>query len=422
VITVVAAGALAEALAFGVWVAGRRTASAGLVAKTGGLLFFWFNRVPLVFETRTSPAIGARTSGLVSIAFAPLLGTILVWWLLFVGGRALARDGGDGSLAGAARGALVGVPYAALCLIGSLLVRVRGLPIAAVSSRLPAVSSVRPSLLGALLWPLLFGLVFGAIGGISWPRDPGTPSGAAVRAAVAGGVTMLVAALVLSFAGMLVLAAAKPSTTREYFRGAFDRGPVRGAALLGLQAVVSPNMSAWVLAPAMGACDAVTSSVTAGRGCFLAYWRFPTGRGALGAVGIGGFGSPSGGRAGGRAPPAYLLFVLVPLTSVLVGGARAARWRSGPRTDGAKPTGLGSLATRGAAAGLVFGALAALLFATAEITARVHGSVGAAGGVVGGSIGVTVGPRLGPSVLLALAWGVLGGAIGAAMFRPRERS
>jgi len=415
-------GVFAEAVVFGVWSVGARTSSPSLVARTGGLLFFWFNRVALTFELRRGTAPGSRVAGSVAVVFAPLLGTIIVWSLLFLGGRAVARRAPGGPRSAALHGAKLALPYAALCFLASFLTTVRG---AAGPSSVQLISSVGPSHGDALVWPLLFGVVFGGIGGLlSHPRTRGGDA-ALERAAAAGGVGMLVTSLVAAFAGLLLLAAAKPSTTRAYFHTAFDRGAARGAALLGVQALVTPNMATWVMAPAMGGCDAVTVSVTSGRGCFLSYWRFPRGRGALGTLGVGGLGGtgPSGAVGERRAPAAYFLFLLIPLIASLAGGARAARWPTRRRSAPDSPESVaraGSAAVRGACAGVVFAALAAVLFASAGLSARLHGSVAAAGGIIGGrAITATVGPRFGLGVALAAAWGVAGGAAGGVLFRRR---
>ena len=391
------------------------------MARTGGLLFFWFNRVALTFELRGGTAVGSRLSGSVAVAFAPLLGTLLVWALLALGGRAIARDVAGGARSDAVHGAKVALPFAVICLIASFVTTVRGL--AGPSHQL--ISTVRPSHWDAFAWPLLFGVVFGGIGGLL--RRPETLGGVAprARAAVAGGVAMLVTSMIAAFAGLLILGAARPSTTRAYFHGVLDRGAARGAALLGVQALVTPNMAAWVVAPAMGGCDAVTVSVTSGRGCFLSYWRFPTGRGALGALGVAGLGGsgPSGTAGERRAPAPYFIFLLVPLVASLAGGARASRRPGAPSPSDAEGTAVtvGAAAARGALAGIVFAALAAVLFASAGLSARLHGDVAAEGGIIGGrAVAAMVGPRLWLGVALAAAWGVAGGAAGAVLFRRRR--
>src|SRR5207247_1634237 len=53
-----------------------------------------------------------------------------------------------------------------------------------------------------------------------------------VRAAVAGGWWMLALGLLLSFAGLLVLAAVKPDATHAYFKSSFNGGADNGAATI----------------------------------------------------------------------------------------------------------------------------------------------------------------------------------------------
>jgi hypothetical protein len=420
-------GLLAEAVAFGLWAIGRRTASVGVVARTGGLVFYWIHRVGLVFDVGSSAPAG-RSATTVTVAFAPLLGTAVACSLLYLGGRAVGRSVGLGRTIDALQGLKVAVPYAALCWVGAFGARVSAVPLPAAA--LPVrIASVRPAMLAALLWPLLLAAVFAGAGALlSRPRRDRAPgadderaedgmSVPAARAVTAGALAMLLVSLVLAFAGLLILAAAKPSTTRAYFRGAFDRGTTRGVALLGLQAMVAPNIAAWVLAPSMGGCDAVTVSPSPGRGCFLSFSRFPTGRGALGAVGLGGLGAgaATGATAPGErgVPAGYYLFVLAPVLAVLAGGHRTVR-------DG--PPSRGRAAFLGAAAGVAFAALSALLYAAAQIVATLKGTAGASNGTLPGSFSAVIGPRVWMGALLGLAWGAIGGAAGAVLLRPHDRA
>ena len=62
--------------------------------------------------------------------------------------------------------------------------------------------------------------------------------------------------IVLSFVGLLVVAAARPEATRGYLDATAGRG-YRGADGLVHTALATPNLATWVLVPAMGGCDGV---------------------------------------------------------------------------------------------------------------------------------------------------------------------
>ncbi|HYT29688.1 MAG TPA: hypothetical protein VEN82_02850, partial [Actinomycetota bacterium] len=258
----------AEAAAFGFDAAGRSGSAAPNVARAGGLLFYAFHHVELVFGTGAGRAIGSvgfsGTSFTVEVAL--MLGTAVVAVALVLAGRAVAgraaevagERGSISPFAGGLHGTKVALPYALACLVGTAAVRypVRltggsGAPVV-----LSGAATVHPSVVQAALWPLALGVVFGFLGGFRSGGRAGTPPSEReswMRGAVAGGVTMATLGLVLSFAGLLVLAAAKPDATRAYLDFAFRGGTPRGLAVLGLTALVVPNLAAWVLFPAMGA-------------------------------------------------------------------------------------------------------------------------------------------------------------------------
>jgi hypothetical protein len=350
-----------------------------------------------------------------------MLGTAVAALALTRAGRAVADRAGRVAAAGAVgagsrvtsfarglHGMKVAFPYALVCLAGTLAVRypVRvpgGLGAPVVLSR---AATVHPSPTQAALWPLALGLVFGFLGGFRSGERAGAASGRAesfTRGALAGGVTMAALGLVFSFAGLLVLAAAKPDATRAYLDFAFRGGTSRGLAVLGLTALVVPNLAAWVLFPSMGAC--VRTAISSGgvapfgiggvaKACAISYSRLPRG-------GLGFLASHAPAHPGFSATPsAYLLFLMAPALAVLAGGVVAAR-RSGA-------AGRSRAAISGALAGVVFAVLAVLLVLLAGVALSI--GVRTAGRGLALSYVAGPDPVLGP--LVALAWGVAGGALG----------
>src|SRR5438046_3119272 len=77
---------------------------------------------------------------------------------------------------------------------------------------------VAPSVCAAVLWARLRAAVCGLAGPLAARPRPG-----AVSAVAKGAWTMLLAGLALASAGLLVLAAVRPSATRACFEGAFRR-------------------------------------------------------------------------------------------------------------------------------------------------------------------------------------------------------
>lgn len=394
-VALVVTGALAEVVAFGVWLASGRVFSPALVAKLGALVFFWFHHVGLEFHPARGPFGGVSAGrGSITLGLALMLGTAVAAWLLHRAGRAVARAANVTGPALAPLGLAVAIPYTVLSVAGSFLARPTVAP----------VDTIRPSPAQAALWPLALSAVFACLGALAEARrGVGT-----TRAVADGAKAMAMAGLALSFAGLLVLAAVQPGATRRYVGGAFVRGPVRGAAVLGVTALVVPNVSAWVLGASTGDCIALQTSST-GAGCFLSYGRIPAGTGPLRAVGIGpGVAPPVGER---RPPGAYWLFLLVPALATTWGGAVAGR-----RAD---PAAVGRAVAAGAGSGLLFAAFATLAFALSSVNVAVAGRVGIAGSAGGGSLTASLGPRLGVGAALAAAWGVGGGVIGALLVEAR---
>jgi hypothetical protein len=371
-------------------------------ARIGGAIFYGFHRVGLVFETPRSVAGELGRSGFpfpLSARFTAALGlmggTALALALLYRAGRAVASEVGGSAWARGLHGAKVGVPYAMVCLAAAWGVRF-SVPIGNVSLK------IHPSYVAAALWPLGLGILAGFLGGFrsadgasrtpsrdtAWPRRAG--------AAVAGGWWMLGLGLVLSFVGLLVLAAVKPDATHDYFKAAFNGGADRGAATIAANLLVLPNMSAWVLFPSMGSCLGISGGSFGLQGsyCFLSYTQFPTAKAAGGLIGGGGFGALP------NPPVGYYAFVLAPLIAVVVGGMVAVRRVSAESR--------GEAVAIGALAGVAFGLMAMLALVLSIVSVRVGGQVSG----LSQAVTVRLGPQMASSVLLAFVWGVLGGTVG----------
>ncbi len=430
---------LSEAIAFGFAVAGGSPGSPASIAQVGPLLFYAFHHVPLVFDAALRRPSAQPVSLTLTVATAPMLGTLALGAALFVAGRLGARRAGPrvGSLlAAGAEGTKVAVPYAVLCGIGGLVARITLTPPGSSGTLLAGSFSVGPAVWLAFVWPAVVAAIAGFLGGVAaWRSDAApahrtggfdAPAGASsdgapasgrerwARVAIIGGSAMAGLALTLSFAGLLVLAAIDTGSTRGYFDATFGRGPARGVAAVGLTALEVPNMAAWVLYPAMGSCvDLATTSriapgsLTARSGgaatCVLSYRALPA-RALFADPGAIDRLITTGSAAGPGAPAGYLLFLLAPGIAVLAGGWGAAR-RSGA-------VGPARSAAAGALAGVVFAAWSIPIVVLARSAAAIAGA-GSAGG--GGSVGYSIGPAVLLSVGVAAAWGVIGGSAGGAL-------
>jgi hypothetical protein len=373
-------------------------------ARIGGVIFYAFHRVGLVFEVPRSVSgelgqsgLGLPLSARFTASIAIMGGTILAMALLYLAGRAVAdRAGGDAWTRGV-HGAKVGVPYAIVCLVVAWAVRF-SFPLGGGSL------AIHPSYAAAGLWPLGLGVVFGFVGGIRsggdarWTAPAWTDAAMVgrVRAAVAGGWSMIALGLILSFVGLLVLAAVKPDATRDYFTGAFRGGADAGTATIAANVLVVPNMAAWVLFPSMGSCVGASGGSFGLQGsfCVLSYTQFPKAGAVGGFIGGGGIGALP------NPPPGYYAFVLVPLVAVLAGGMVAAR-RASAETRG-------EAVAVGVLAGVTFALMAILVLVLSIVSVRVGGQVGG----VSQAVTIRLGPELAKSVLLAFAWGIVGGGIG----------
>jgi hypothetical protein len=397
----VAAGALGVLVALLENALGGLSLGAATVLRAGGLYFFGFNHVR-IDVTVAAPDVDGPLFGL---SVALLTGTAVAVGLLFVGGRSAGRRAGGGAVARAAWGSLCAIPYAALSLLVSFAVGIgfalpRGFEGGAVTV---AVSHVQ-----AFLWPLAIGAIAGAVGGL-WSLREERDAPSLLDAAVRGGWLMLAWGMGLAFVGLLVLAAAKPGSTRAYL----DRTAGGGASGVGLMlhhALALPNQSMGVLLPAMGGCDHLTGVGEPSE--VLCYGRFPVGGdpGAalleLTGVAPSALDSPLDAIEFEPAPRGFLLFLLVPVGATLIGGLAAG--------SGQPSTWMG--VAGGALSGLVF----ALLVVVASVLAGISLHVG-----VQAPTTATLGPDPAGGGAAALAWGVGGGVVGGLLSRlrsDRERS
>jgi hypothetical protein len=370
--------------------------SGGSVARYGGVLFYAFLHVGFHFESASVLQGGApfniAPSGVV--AFAAMSGTALAVWMLSLGGRAVAGEVGGSTLVRGLHGLKVALPYAALTVAGSFLLRFQP----EGSDQAPII---HPSYVSALIWPLALAASAGFVGGIRSADPEGwvrlVPSredlGRRLYGALAGGLRMIAYGLLFSFAGLLVMAVLKPHSTAVYF-SVFDRGVSAGVLAIVATLLVLPNMAAWVLFPAMGSCVGLNGPLSI---CVLSYMHFPGDTGAT----IAGASNPASLNLNlPSAPVGYYLFLLVPLVAVVLGGAAAARrGRATSRND---------VAVLGALAGVVFALLSLFTIVLASISVKLGGNLLA----FGASGSFRIGPDLTSGVLLALVWGVAGGALG----------
>ncbi|MFL5736284.1 MAG: zinc ribbon domain-containing protein, partial [Actinomycetota bacterium] len=315
--------ALGQAIAFGAYAAAGRSIVVTTVARIGGVYFELFHRVGIEFRASNlsgssiAGAAGAVGGLSLTISVGLLLATLLAIVLLFRAGRAVADAAGGPMLARVVHGMKPSIVYGVLAFAFSFLIHFH----IAVPSN-PVFSgeiNVEPSHLAAFLYPFLIALVAGAAGGLrSAGLAGGTsePWGRRTLGVWGGGVRMLALGLVLSFVGLLVLAALDPTTTADYFRGAFNGGAARGTVLVGHHVLLSPNQSMWVLVPSMG--GSLNLSIAGSNVELLSYSHFPEHLSLTGGP-TSGFGTPIPSVQGGTAPIGYFLFLLVPLLSVLIG-------------------------------------------------------------------------------------------------------
>jgi len=410
---------LAEVVAWLGALAGASSASVATRLRAGGVLFLWFHDVGLSVSAPTGGFSGPGAAILQSVGATLwvtfLLGTLLVLWLLAMGGRRVAREAGGPGWLGALHGTKVALPYALACLVVALFERFSlTLPGGALGLRTASVP-VAAALPAAFFIPLGLAAAGGFVGGLFENRDEDGDATRVVRGAVGGARAMLGFALGLSVLGLLILALVHPDLTRRYTDAMFGSGVNRGVALLGINLLWLPNMTAWFLVPAMGSC--VTANLSYGGGiytsCIVSYGHVATPAALRGVETLGPFATNPAQSP--PAPAGDLAFLAVPLVAVLLGGWLAAR-RTSPATRA-------GAAGAGALAGVVFAAAVAVTSALASVVLQVHGVPGVGGG--GRPLGTAtlwVGPAVGAGALFALAWGVVGGALGGLLAGPRRVS
>ena len=386
--------ALGQAVAFAVTLAQATGVSAGTAAKLGWLYFGWFHHAAVT--TRLTSVEGGEAGLTADVGLAMMLGTFLAIAILYRGGRAVADRAGGGAVARVLHGMKVAPAYAIPAFVVSGLVSI-DIPIP--RNGLVEGSLQMPS--SGLSWfvlPLLLAAAAGAAGGLRSGRYEllsHDPWGRRAAGVIAGGLRMFVLGLVLSFVGLLVLAAIRPGATRTYFETV--SGPPTDQTTMNIahHVLLLPNQSLWVLVPAMGGCDGLSGGGVSAT--FLCYSKVPT------TVSV----SPEGLTSGtpvvqadfAKAPSGYFLFLLVPALSVVLGGRYAARKRARLKWEAVGV---------GAASGVVFAVLVALGSWLASVSAGLTSS--AAG--IPANASVLIGPAVGAAGLLALLWGVVGGGLG----------
>lgn len=206
---------------------------------------------------------------------------------------------------------------------------------------------------------------------------------------------MFVLGLALSLVGVLVLAAIRPGATKTYLETVSGPPTDQAAVVVANQLLLLPNQSMWVLVPAMGGCDGLSGGGVSAT--FLCYSKVPT-RVSVNAEDLTS-GTPVFRAGFTKATSAYLLFLLVPALSVVLGGRYAARKRARLKWEAVGV---------GAASGVVFAVLVGLGSWFASVSVGLSSS--AAG--IPANASVMIGPGVLAAGLLALAWGVVGGALG----------
>ena len=394
--------ALGQAVAFGVILAQATGVSAGTTAKLGWLYFGWFHHAAIA--TRLTSSVGGVRAGsalsgeavTADVALAMMLGTFLAIAILYRGGRAVADRAGGGVGARVLHGIKVAPAYAIPAFVVSGLVSI-DIPIPR-NGLVAGSLQLRPSDRSWRVLPLLSAAAAGAAGGLRSGRYElisHDPWGRRAAGVIAGGLRMFVLGLVLSFVGLLVLAAVQPGATRTYFETV--SGPPTDQTTMNIahHVLLLPNQSMWVLVPAMGGCDGLSGGGVSAT--FLCYSKVPT------TVSV----SPEGLTSDTpvvqadfeKAPSSYFLFLLVPALSVVLGGRYAARKRARLKWEAVGV---------GAASGVVF----AVLVTVGSWLASVSAGLSSPTGGIPANASVLIGPGVLAAALLALVWGVVGGGLG----------
>jgi hypothetical protein len=216
----VAMAALGQVVAFAANLARSPGESAATAAKLGWLYFGWFHHAAVT--TRVTSVEGVRVGGeaglSANVGLAMMLGTFVAIAILYRGGRVVADGARGGAMARVLHGMKVAPAYAIPAFVVSGLVSI-DIPIprnglVAGSLQMPAWG------LSWFVLPLLIAAAAGAAGGLRSGRHElisHDPWGRRASGVMAGGLRMFVLGLVLSFAGLLVLAAIRPGATTTYF-------------------------------------------------------------------------------------------------------------------------------------------------------------------------------------------------------------
>ena len=385
---------LGQAVAFAVNLARAPGESAATAAKLGWLYFGWFHHAAVT--ARLTSVEGGDAGVTAHVGLAMMLGTVLAIAILYKGGRAVADKARGGAGARVLHGMKVAPAYAILPFVVSGLVSI-DIPIP--RNGLVAGSLQMPS--WGLSWfvlPLLIAAAAGAAGGLRSGRHElisNDPWGRRAAGVIAGGFRMFVLGLVLSFVGLLVLAAIRPGATGTYFRTISGTPNDQTTMNIAHHVLLLPNQSMWVLVPAMGGCDGLSGGGVSAT--FLCYSKVPT------TVSVTpqrlNSDTPAVQADFAKPPSGYLLFLLVPALSVILGGRYAARKRARIK---------GEAIAMGAASGVVFAVLVALGSWLASLSAVLSSPIGG----LPANASVLIGPAVGAAGLLALLWGVVGGGLG----------
>jgi hypothetical protein len=177
-LAVAVVGAVAEVAPFLAYLGASHRPSALETARLGGVLFFAFHHVGLVFHLSEVGGGGAGTQaplipegGRLVLSLALMSGTALAGWFLWAGGRAVARHVGGPAWAGGLHGAKVAIPYALACLGASYGVELSGRVSFRGGAAFGGLALIRFAVhtdhAGAFVWPLGLAAAAGGAGGFS---------------------------------------------------------------------------------------------------------------------------------------------------------------------------------------------------------------------------------------------------------------
>jgi hypothetical protein len=331
-----------------------------------------------------------------TIRLALLTCTAVLIWALVRAGSATARRVADRPVRRIVAGASVAVTYAIPIGLVSWVVRLR---LGTGGGFLPDTVSFRAVVWEAFAVPFLLAAVSGAAGGLRASRA--VPAG--VRSVLAGGWRAFLAAIVLSLACLLLIAALRPSGPEGYVDQLRSLAPRTGALWLGHQGLLLPNQATLALVPAMGACDVVTLD---GRSApVLCVDRLPAGRDPsewlVSAI------DDTPGTPTRSAPVVVRILLLAPLAATAMGG-----WRAGAAAGS-----VWAGAARGLLAGVVFATLVGIAAWASTVTIESHPAGPASGGRA-----IEIGARPLEAAAYGLAWGAVVGAVSGAIVGLRARA